>query len=160
MREDRTTRILTSLALLHDDLDAIRSELAGIRSDLDKIAADAEYGAGVIRAAEGSVRALASRLMELIGLPPARVTAAAPKVSLADAAAHGSAAPALVRPRPPEPPIRPPIEERIRQLRRAGFGGYDAARILMRERYPMREIVRHLHVSPRRLAGAREEGRA
>jgi hypothetical protein len=159
MRDDRTTRILTSLALLHDDLDAIRSELAGIRSDLDKIAADAEYGAGVIRAAEGSVRALASRLMELIGLPPARVAAAAPKVSLADVAAHGSAMPALVRPRPPEP-VRPPIEERIRQLRRAGFGGYDAARILMREHYPMREIVRHLHVSPRKLAGAREEGKA
>jgi len=109
MREDRTTKILASLALLHDDLDAIRSELANIRSDLDKIAA-----------------------------------------------AHGSAAPALVRPRPPEPPVRPPIEERIRQLRQRGFSGYDAARILMREHYPMREIVRHLRVSPRKLAGLGE----
>ncbi|MFP3264173.1 MAG: hypothetical protein RXQ62_07145, partial [Nitrososphaeria archaeon] len=72
------------------------------------------------------------------------------------AAARGSAAPALVRPRPPEPPVRPPIEERIRQLRRRGFGGYDAALLLMREHYPMREIVRHLHVSPRRIAKLRK----
>ncbi|MFP3138232.1 MAG: hypothetical protein RXS42_08480 [Nitrososphaeria archaeon] len=158
MRRDRTTEILASLALLHDDLDAIRSELAGIRSDLDKIAADTGYQAGVIRAAEGSVRALVDGLRELVGLPPARTVAAkAPRVSLADLAAYGShAAPALVRPRPPEPSIRPPIEERIRQLRRAGFGGYDAARILMREHYPMREIVRHLHVSPRKLTGLGE----
>ena len=59
--------------------------------------------------------------------------------------------PVLVKPQPA------PIEERIRQLRMVGFGGYDAALLLMREHYPMREIVRHLHVSPRRIAELRKE---
>jgi len=179
MRDDRTTRILTSLALLHDDLDAIHSELAAIRSDLDKIAADAEYQAGVIRAVEGSVRALANRLREVLGYPSTTtVAAAAPSVTgeassfpltpkqaydLATAIANAvTGTPverketAPVKPQPSGPRIRPPIEERIRQLRRAGFGGYDAALILMRERYPMQEIVRRLHVSPRKIAGLRK----
>ena len=185
MSEDRTTKILASLALLHDDLDAIRSELAGIRSDLDKIAADVEYGAGVIRTAEGSVRALANRLKEMIGFPPAATVAtAAPgetssfpltpeqvhdlATAIGNAVANTYAEerkaeaakrtgelvgkPVLVKPQL----ARPPIEERIRQLRQRGFGGYDAALLLMREHYPMWEIVRHLHVSPRRIAKLRK----
>jgi len=159
MRDDRTTRILASLALLHDDLDAMRSELAAMRADLDKIAADAEYQAGVIRAVEGSVRALANRLREVVGLPSTTVAAAAPNVTVVTPTASGLAVmPAPVAPQPPGP-VRPPIEERIHQLRQRGIGGYEAARILMRERYPMREIVRRLRVSPRKLAGPRKEAK-
>jgi len=203
-------KIMVALALVHDDLTTIHSDLTAIRSDLDKIAADTGYQAGVIRAAEGSVKALANRLKEVVGFPPA-VAAAAPgetssfpltpeqvhdlataignavantyaeerKAEAAKTAAvlntydairrvnEGSVEadqlpgrtgelagkPVLVK---PQPTIRPPIEERIRQLRRAGFGGYDAALLLMREHYPMQEIVRHLHVSPRRIAKLRK----
>jgi hypothetical protein len=171
---------MVALALVHDDLTTIHSDLTAIRSDLDKIAADTGYQAGVIRTAEGSVKALANRLKEVVGFPPA-VAAAAPgetsltpeqTYDLATAAAaavtgmsvddvkHLTTAPMEDIPKPvlvkPQPSIRPPIEERIRQLRMVGFGGYDAALLLMREHYPMQEIVRHLHVSPRRIAELRK----
>ena len=55
-------KIMVALALVHDDLTTIHSDLTAIRSDLDKIAADTGYQAGVIRTAEGSVKALANRL--------------------------------------------------------------------------------------------------
>jgi len=200
-------KIIVALALVHDDLTTIHSDLTAIRSDLDKIAADTGYQAGVIRTAEGSVKALANRLKEVVGFPPA-VAAAAPgetssfpltpeqvhdlataignavantyaeerKAEAAKTAAvlntydairrvnEGSVEadqlpgrtgelvgkPVLVKPQPA------PIEERIRQLRMIGFGGYDAALLLMREHYPMQEIVRHLHVSPRRIAELRK----
>ena len=177
-------KIMVALALVHDDLTTIHSDLTAIRSDLDKIAADTGYQAGVIRTAEGSVKALANRLKEVVGFPPA-VAAAAPgetssfpltpeqvhdlataignavantyaeerKAEAAKRTGELAGKPVLVK---PQPTIRLPIEERIRQLRRAGFGGYDAALLLMREHYPMREIVRHLHVSPRRIAKLRK----
>ena len=183
-------KIMVALALVHDDLTTIHSDLTAIRSDLDKIAADTGYQAGVIRAAEGSVKALANRLKEVIGFPPATTVAAvAPGETssfpltpeqvhdLATAIANavtgtpvekkktalltpGVGAPIEDIPKPalvtPRPSARPPIEERIHELRQRGIGGYDAALQLMRERYPMQEIVRHLHVSPRKIAELRK----
>jgi hypothetical protein len=164
---------MVALALVHDDLTTIHSDLTAIRTDLDKIAADTGYQAGVIRTAEGSVKALANRLKEVIGFPPAALTpeqtydlatAAAAAVTgmsiddvkrLTTAPMEDIPKPALVTPQP-SAPARPPIEERIRQLRQRGIGGYDAALQLMREHYPMQEIVSHLHVSPRRIAELRK----
>jgi len=174
MKDDRTVAILTSLALLHDDLEAVRSELAAIRSDLDRIAADTGYQAGVIRAAEGSVKALANRLKEVVGFPPAALTpeqtydlatAAAAAVTgmsvddvkrLTTAPMEDIPKPALVTPQPLESPAVVRMKGRIRDLERRGLNKYDIALQLMREHYPMQEIVRHLHVSPRRIAKLRK----
>ena len=185
-------KIMIALALVHDDLTTIHSDLTAIRSDLDKIAADTGYQAGVIRAAEGSVKALANRLKEVMGFPPAATVAAvAPGVTgevsslpltpeqvhdLATAIANAVTGtpvekrktalatpgvgapiedipkPALVTSQPLESPAVVRMKGRIRDLERRGLNKYDIALQLMREHYPMREIVRHLHVSPRRIA--------
>jgi len=64
--------------------------------------------------------------------------------------------PVPVKPQPSESPTVVRMKDRILDLELRGFNKYDIALQLMREHYPMREIVRHLHVSPRRIAELRK----